>query len=149
MEQIEVGGRERWRVRADLVRVRAPAAMVHFEADVKAFGLLGALPREAQQARLLIRRQRLGLADVDLGGFDPQDGRDNRVEDIARRHHEQPDRALVPLRERHHLGQQLALGVRRRRIAERVFADVDTQDPDRHHHDVAVLRPFRARPPHG
>ena len=64
VNQIEIAGREGRRMRAEVVGVGAAAAVIDDEPDVERFGLVGALPGVAEQARLILGRQRRRLADV-------------------------------------------------------------------------------------
>ena len=72
-------------MRAEVIGGGAPARVVDDEPDVERLGLGCALPRLAEEPGLLVGRQRLGFADVDLRRPQPQHGRDDGVEDVGRR----------------------------------------------------------------
>src|SRR5262249_57444625 len=64
MDEIEIAFRERRRMRAEKIALRAAAAVVHHEPDMERLGLHRALPRLAELTGLLVSRERHGLADV-------------------------------------------------------------------------------------
>ena len=66
MNQIEVAGRERGRMRADVIGVVAAAVVVDDEPNVERVWLLGALPGFAEQPRLIVGGEQRRLADVQL-----------------------------------------------------------------------------------
>ena len=101
MNQIEIAWCEGRRMRAELIAVGAAAAVMNDEPDVERFRLLGAFPGIAQQACLVCCRERRRLADVDVGRAKAKHRRDDRVDDVARRHDEQPHRTVAPLGDRH------------------------------------------------
>ena len=100
MDEIEIAGRERRRVRAEMIGVGPSAAVMDDEPDVERFGLRGLLPGLAEQPRLFVGRERGRLADVHVRRSQPQDRRDDGVEDVVRRDDEQAHRAIVPLGQR-------------------------------------------------
>jgi hypothetical protein len=67
VNEIEIDRRERRRMRADVIRVRAPAAVRDDEAGGERLGLLDPLPRLAEQTRLIEARERGRLAHEHLG----------------------------------------------------------------------------------
>ncbi len=97
VNQIEIAGRERRRVSAEMIGVGAAAAVMDDEPDVERFGLGGPLPRVAEQPRLFVRRKRGRLADVHVGRSEAQDRRDDGLEDIVRRDDEEAHRPVVAL----------------------------------------------------
>ena len=138
VNQIEIDGRERGRMRADVIGVGAAAAMRDDEAGGPRFGLVGALPRLAEQARLVGARQRGRLADVDLGRLQLQHRRGDGVHDVARHHDDRADRVAEPLGQRGGGLEQPALlrggpalGVRRR-------FHLRIEHANRHHDHVAI-----------
>ena len=58
VNQIEIAGRERGRVGAEVIGVGAAAAVIDDEADVERLRLVGSLPGFAEQARLIVGRER-------------------------------------------------------------------------------------------
>ena len=142
---IEIGGRERRRMRAEVIRVGAPAAMVDDQPDVERLGLGGPLPRLAEQPGLLVGRERRRFADVHVRRSKPQDGRDNRVEHVVRRHDQQPHGTALALGDRDHFRQQPLFGRGRRGVGRGVFRHVEPDEPDGHDHDVAIARRLKGR----
>ena len=140
VDEIEIAGRERRRVRAEMIGVGPSAAVMDDEPDVERFGLGGLLPGVAEQSRLFVRRERGRLADVHVGRAQAQNRRDDGVEDVVRRDDEQAHRAIVPLGEGRDLREHSPLGRRGSRVAEAVGADVDAEQPYRHDDDIAIAR---------
>ena len=115
VNEIEVFGLEGGRVRAEVIRGGAAARMVDDEADVDAARVRRALPRVAEQPRLLVGRQRLRFADVNLRRAEPQRRLDDGVEDVDAGHDQQAHRPRFALGQRDHRRQQPALVVGRPR----------------------------------
>ena len=120
VNQVEIAGREGRRMRAEVIGVGAAAAVVDDEPDVERFGLVGALPGVAQQARLIVGRERRRLADVDVGRAQAERpcatmaSTTLRAGTISSR-----TGRPYALGERDHLGEQPPLGRRRRRLGRR------------------------------
>ena len=135
-------------MRAEVIGVGPAAAVMDDEPDVERVRLVGALPRLAEQARLVVGRQRRRLADVDVGRAQPQDRGDDGVEDVAGRHDEQAhrttDAARPAPRPRRAAAARPASAPRRCNVRRR---DVDAEQPDRHDDDVAIAAASGARPP--
>ena len=102
MDEVEIGGRERRRMGADVVRIGASAAMMDDQPDVVLDFLRRLLPGDAKKARLLVGRERRRLADVHVGRSQAQDCRDDCRENVVRGDDEQADRPVEPLGERRH-----------------------------------------------
>ena len=133
-------------MRAQMIGIGASAAVIDHEPNVERLGLVRALPRFAQQARLIVGRQRRRFADVHVGGAQPQDGGDDRVDDVVRRHDEQAHRTAVPLGERDDLGQQPALVRRRRALAATSpHGRRHVEQPHGHDDDVAIAGALKRR----
>ena len=64
-------------MRAEMVSVGAPAAVIDDESNVKWLGLLGSFPRLAEQAGLIGSRERLRFAHIDVGGAETNDRADD------------------------------------------------------------------------
>ena len=140
MDEIEIAGRERRRMGAEMIGVGASAAVVDDEPNVERLGLGGFLPGVAEQPRLLVGRERGRFADVHIRRSQAQDRRDDGIEDIVRGHDEEAHRAIVPLGQGRDLREHTSLGRRRGRVAEAVGADVDAEQPDGHDHDISIAR---------
>ena len=138
VNEVEISGRERRQVRPEIVGVGPPAAVMDDEADVERLRLLDALPRLAEQARLVGRRQRRGLADVDRGRAQADHGRCQAVGHGGGRHDEQADRPSVAFDQRDYAREQVAFGRQRRRIVGAGGVGVDAVQAHGHHHDLAV-----------
>ena len=139
MDEIEVAGAERRRMRAQVIGVGATAVVIDDEPDVEAFGLHGLFPRFANQPGLVGRRQRRRFADEDVRRLEPDRGGDDRVEHVVRRHDHQLDRTAVVLAERDDLREQPPLRRAQIAVARAVFiVGVDADQPGRHDDDVAV-----------
>ena len=72
-------------MRAEVIGIGAAAAVIDDEPDVEGFGLVGALPGLAEQARLIGGRQRRRFADVHVGRAEANDRADDGVDDVAGR----------------------------------------------------------------
>ena len=145
VDQVEVARRERRRMRTNVVRVVAAAVMVDDEPNVEPFGLLGALPRVAEQARLVVGGEQRRLADVQLRAAETGDGRDQSVEDALSRDDQQVHRAVIPLGQRHDPRQQPALGGRGLGMSGAVVFHVDAEQPGRHDDHVAIACGLKRR----
>ena len=147
VNQIEIPGLERRRVRAELIRGDAAARMMDDEAQIAGgFGFDGALPRLAEQPRLIVGRQGLRFADVNLRRVEPQRGLDHRIEHVHARDNQQPDRAALALGQRDDGRQQRALVVGRARIDGRIVGHVDADHAHGHRDDVAIAGRREAPP---
>ena len=143
MDQIEIARRERRRVRAEVIRVVAPAVVVDDQPDVERLGprraptrrRAGAPGRRPTVAR--IRRRGLRAAQRTMVA--------TSASNTLRGHDQQVHRAAVALRERHHLREQPPLGRRRRRMAGGVVVDVDAEQPRGHHDHVAIASLLQRR----
>ena len=145
VNQLEIAGRERRRMRAEVVDVGAAAVVVDDEANVQAFRLFGALPGFAEQVGLLVGRQRHRFSDVNLRRLQPQNGRDGGIEDVVGGNNQQTNRAVVPLGETHDIGEQVAFGGRGGRTIRGVVFDIDAEHARRHHDDVSIARGLNGR----
>ena len=83
VNQIEVAGRERWRMGAEVIGVGAAAPVIDDESNIEGFRLVGVLPGLAQQSRLILGRQRRRFAHVDVRRSKANDGADDCVHDVA------------------------------------------------------------------
>ena len=142
---IEVPGLELGRVRAELIRGHAAARMVDDEPQIALLRLRGALPRLAEQPRLIVGRQGLRFADVNLRRVEPQRGLDHRVEHVHARDNQQPDRAAFALGQRDDGRQQRALVIGRARIDGRIIGHVHADHADGHRDNVAIAAGAKRR----
>ena len=55
VNQVEIAGREGWRMGAEVIRVGSSAPVMDDESNVERFGLVGALPGFSEQAGLVLR----------------------------------------------------------------------------------------------
>ena len=138
MNEVEIAGRERRRMGAEMIGVGAAAAMMDDESDVERLGRSGLLPGVAEQSGLLVCRERRRLADVHVRRSKPQNRRDDGGEDVMSRDHEETHRAIVPLGQGRDLREHSPLSRCWRRVAEAVGADVDAEQPDSHDHHVPI-----------
>src|ERR1017187_2013805 len=93
MNEIEIAGRERGRMRADVIRIVAPAVVMDDETNLERLGLVRALPRLAEETGLVVGRETARFADVDFRGTQMQRRRDDGVKDIVRGDDEQVHRS--------------------------------------------------------
>ena len=145
VNQIEVAGCEGWRMGAEVIRVGASAPVIDDESNVKGFGLVGSLPRLAQQAGLILGRERRRFAHVHVGRAKTNDGADDRVDDVAGGDDEQAHRTTDALGEGDNVREQPPLVRRGRALASRLLADVDVEQPRGHDHDVSIARRLKRR----
>ena len=144
VDQIEIDGRERRRVRADVVGVGAAAAMGDDQPGGAGVRLVGALPGLAEQARLIGARQRGGFADEHLRRLQLQHRGGDGVDDVAGEDDDRAHRMAEPLR--HGGGGLEHLPLLRRGPASRVGGrrlHVRLEQPHRHDDDVAIAGRFQ------
>ncbi len=120
MNEIEIAGRERRRMGAEMIGVGAAAAVVDDESNVERLGRSGLLPGVAEQARLLVGRERRRFADMHVRRAKPKNRRDDGSEDVMGRHHQETHRAIVPLGQGRDLREHAPLGRGGSRVAEAV-----------------------------
>ena len=144
MNQIEVGGGERRRVRTDVIRRGAAAVVVDDQAHLQVFGLLEALPRLAEEASLIVGRQARGLADVDLRRAEADDRGGDGIEDVVRWNDQQPHRPPMTLGQGDHVREELLLGRRRRHFGGLVV-HIRAEQPDRHDDDITIAGSLERR----
>ena len=140
VNQIEIAGVQCRCVRAELIGGGRAARMVNDEPNAERLGTRRALPRLAKQPRLFLCGQRLRFADVNLRGLEPQRGLGHRLGDVHARGNQQTNRPAVTLGQRHDGRQQQLLVIGRTRMELRIVRDVEADQANGHHHDVAVAR---------
>ena len=145
MNEIEIAGRERRRMRAEMIRVGTAAAVMDDEPDVERLGGRGLLPGVAEEARLFVRRERRRLADVHVRRSQAENRGDDGAEDVLRGDDEQSHRAILPFGQRRDLGQHAPLGGCRGGVAQAVGTGIHAEHPDRHHDDVSIARRLQRR----
>ena len=99
-------------MRAEMVRVGAPAGVMDDEPDFKRSARRG-LPRLAEEARLFAGRQSGRFADEHFRGAEAHDGRNHR-EHVVRRDDDQAHRSAVSLGQRETRKSSRSLGAPRR-----------------------------------
>ena len=114
--------------------------MVDDEPNVGDRGLDRALPRVAEEPRLIVGRQRLGFADVNLRRPEPQRGVDDRLEHVDGGDDHQTYGAMLALGDGNHRREQPPLVVGRARIDRRIVGHVDADEPHGHRDHVAIAR---------
>ena len=140
MNEIEIAGRERRRMRAEVIGVGAAAAVMDDEPDVERFGL-AARSQASPSSRACSSAE-----SVDDSPTYTSDDRRRRIVatmasktlwagTMSRRTGRSCRSASAD-----DLREQPPLGRRRRRVAEAVVADVDAEQPDGHDDDVAIAR---------
>ncbi len=67
VNQVEVARCEGGRMGAEVIRIGASAPVINDESNIKGFRLVGSLPGLAQQAGLILGRERRRFADVHVG----------------------------------------------------------------------------------
>ena len=141
MNEIEIAGRECGRMRAEVIGVGAATVVVNDQPHV--LGVLGTddlFPRLAKPPRLVVGRKRGRFADEHFGGAQPRDGGGERVEDVLRRHDQQPHGPVVALGQGHDLREEPPLVGRGLWLVGRDIVCIDANQTDRHDDDVAVAR---------
>ena len=138
VDEVEIAGRERRQVRAEVVGVGAAAAVMDDEPDVQRLRFRDAFPGLAEQPRLVGRRERRRFADVDRGRAQADDRRRQAVGHGGCGNDQQANRPAIALDERDHPREQVALRRQRRGIVGAGAVGVDAVEAHRHHHDLAV-----------